>query len=182
MKQIGWRVLQTIISFFILLMLCSNAAQPGVWNAGGGGFNLLFPEDSSAFRKIQMQREAIAIQLYPGFGVVKGTYHMRNSTADTIKIKVGYPVQGVYYGQQRKNFDFEAELQESSTYFSAIDELSRLSINEQLLSTYEEADPYAVQQISIIKWFWMGILIGLPALVVLLVISGRYFMRRRRSR
>lgn len=101
MKQIrGWFLLAGI-ALFVLLLLCSNAAQPGIWNAGGGGFNLLFPEDSSAFRKIQMEREVIAIQLYPGFAVIKGIYQMRNTSGDTIAIRVGYPVQGIYDSEHR---------------------------------------------------------------------------------
>ncbi len=94
--------LRTIcISFFVIassIMLLSNSAQPGVWNAGGGGYHLLFPEDSLSFKKIQMQSEKISIQLYPGFAVVKGAYQMKNHTKDTLHIKVGYPVHGIYAG------------------------------------------------------------------------------------
>ncbi|PHN03533.1 hypothetical protein [Flavilitoribacter nigricans] len=338
MKQIGWWFLQLGAAFFVILLFCGNAAQPGVWNAGGGGFNLLFPEDSSAYRKIQMQREAITIQLYPGFAVVRGTYQMYNTTADSISIRVGYPVEGIYdsdqgmerneitfdglyrlkvlqdgrprpviaepvrspqpqaqtfdndnwyiwesvfppravteisvyfmvntndakitagyasdahnafiyilesgriwqqpiekadfkiqlmdglelediygisrsidfaavpadallfgskknfsplpsdnllinYGERVGSFDFAALVAESETYFAAVDELSSRRIAEQQLIPYEEADPYRVRQISIVQWFWMGLLIGLPALVVVLIILGRYFRRRSR--
>lgn len=101
MKQISWIILQSVALLFLYLLFCANAAQPGVWNAGGGGFTFLFPEDSTAFRKIRMQSEAINIQLYPGFAVVKGTYQMQNTTGDTIVIKVGYPVQGIYDSEHR---------------------------------------------------------------------------------
>lgn len=110
MKQIGVQVFQLMMLLFISLLFCSNAAQPGVWNAGGGGFSFLFPEDSSAFRRIQMKSEAIAIQLYPGFAVVKGTYQMLNTTDDSITIRVGYPVNGIYdsgYRMERNEITFD---------------------------------------------------------------------------
>lgn len=110
MKQIGLLVFKWITGIYLVLTLCSNAAQPGVWNAGGGGFNFLYPEDSTAFQKIQMQREQIAIQLYPGLAVVKGTYLMKNHTSDTIRIRVGYPVAGIYDGahhMQRNEISFD---------------------------------------------------------------------------
>ena len=86
-------------SFLVMiLLLLSNAAQPGICNAGGGGYHLLFPEDSLNFKKIQMHSEKISMQLYPGFAIVKGEYQMKNDTKDTISIKVGYPVNGIYEG------------------------------------------------------------------------------------
>lgn len=62
------------ILFFALLcmapVLLANVAQPGIWQAGGAGaFTPLFAEDSSAFRQVQMVREQVDIQLYPGFSV-----------------------------------------------------------------------------------------------------------------
>jgi len=83
---------------FLWIVLCfGNTAQPGIRTAGGmAGFNLLFPEDSSAFQKIQMVKESIDILLYPGFAVVKGTYWMANSTEDTITIKTGYPINAFF--------------------------------------------------------------------------------------
>ncbi len=89
-------------TFLILLFCClillpqpgySNAAQPGIFDAGGtGNFVLLFPGDSVYFRKIQMIDEHIAIQLYRGFAVVRGEYKMLNATDSPVSIKVGYPV------------------------------------------------------------------------------------------
>ncbi|WP_339662959.1 hypothetical protein [uncultured Polaribacter sp.] len=77
--------------------LVSNSAQPGVWNAGGSGaFTLLYPEDTIAYKKIQMKSEAIFMQLYKGFATVKGTYHFKNTASDTLKIKVGYPINAVF--------------------------------------------------------------------------------------
>ena len=84
----------------ILISTCfliSNSAQPGVWNAGGSGsFTLLYPEDSVAYKKIQMKSEDIYMQLYKGFAVVKGTYYFKNTVSDTLTIKVGYPVNNVF--------------------------------------------------------------------------------------
>lgn len=82
-----------ICSSFII----SNSAQPGVWNAGGSGtFTLLYPEDTIAYKKIQMQSEEIFMQLYRGFATVKGNYHFKNTSKDTLKIKVGYPINNVF--------------------------------------------------------------------------------------
>jgi len=76
----------------------ANAAQPGVWNAGGTVFTMLYPEDSLSFRKVQMQQECIYIQLYKGFAVVKGTYLFRNTSSRPLNFKMGYPVNGIYSG------------------------------------------------------------------------------------
>ena len=71
----------------------ANAAQPGIWNAGGmGNFSLLYPEDSLAYKKIQMVDEKVSVILYKGYAVVKGEYRMYNDTKDTIFIKTGYPL------------------------------------------------------------------------------------------
>ena len=75
--------LKNSIAFFCTLLLSCillcNASQPGIWNAGGSGsFKLLFEEDSLAYKQIQMQSEAIYMQLYKGFAVVKGEYNFYN--------------------------------------------------------------------------------------------------------
>lgn len=75
----------------------ANSAQPGFWDAGGtGSFSLLYPEDSAAYKKVQMVNELVAIQLYPGYAVVKGTYWMHNTTNDSLSFKAGYPMYGHY--------------------------------------------------------------------------------------
>ncbi|QNM84667.1 hypothetical protein H9W90_10710 [Polaribacter pectinis] len=90
------------------LFLVSNSAQPGVWNAGGSGsFTLLYPEDTVAYKKIQMKSEDIFMQLYKGFATVKGTYYFKNTASDTLKIKVGYPVNNVF-----ENVQFHHEVNE----------------------------------------------------------------------
>lgn len=91
------KIHKLLFLFFFSFLLVSNSAQPGIWNAGGSGtFTLLYPEDSLAYKKIQMQSENIFIQLHKGFGVVKGEYHFKNTTKDSLKIKVGYPVNNVF--------------------------------------------------------------------------------------
>lgn len=76
----------------------ANASQPGVWNAGGTVFTMLYPEDSLTFKKVQMQQERIYIQLYKGYAVVKGVYLFRNTTNEKLNFKMGYPVNGIYSG------------------------------------------------------------------------------------
>jgi len=91
------KIHQLIILLFCSFLLISNSAQPGVWNAGGSGtFTLLYPEDAAAYKKIQMQSEEIFIQLHNGFSVVKGVYHFKNTSKDSLNIKVGYPVNNVF--------------------------------------------------------------------------------------
>lgn len=84
---------------FLLLSVSAlaNIAQPGIRNAGGSaGLTLLFPEDSLAMKKVQMQKEYISIQLYKGFAVVKGQYWMKNTSTDSIFMKTGYPLNANY--------------------------------------------------------------------------------------
>lgn len=80
------------------IVLSSNVSQPGVYNAGGVSFSMLFPEDSLAYKKVQMQEEAIYIQLYKGYAVVKGTYKMVNTSTENLSFKMGYPINGIYSG------------------------------------------------------------------------------------
>lgn len=93
--------IKQLLGLFLILslglLLTSNSAQPGIWNAGGtGSFTLLYPEDSTAYKKIQMQSESIYMQLYKGYAVVKGNYHFYNTTDSLITIKVGYPINAVF--------------------------------------------------------------------------------------
>lgn len=81
-------------------LVIANTAQPGVWSAGGTGtFSLLFPEDTAAYKKIQMKQELVSIQLYPGFAIVKGEYWMYNAENYSITLKAGYPVNEMFEGQ-----------------------------------------------------------------------------------
>lgn len=98
--------LLSILTFSVILV--SNSAQPGVWNAGGSGsFTLLYPEDTIAYKKIQMKSENIYMQLYKGFATVKGNYYFKNTSTDTLKIKVGYPINNVF-----ENIDYHHKVNE----------------------------------------------------------------------
>lgn len=101
MKTIVHKFLVT--AFFLIAVATSqkafaNASQPGVWNAGGTVFTMLYPEDSLTFKKVQMQQERIYIQLYKGYAVVKGEYIFKNTTSEKLNFKMGYPVNGIYSG------------------------------------------------------------------------------------
>lgn len=94
--------MKKIVSFFglflIIVLCCSNVSQPGIYNSGGTTFSMLFPEDSLAYKKVQMQEEAIYIQLYKGYAVVKGTYKMVNTSSEKLSFRMGYPINGIYNG------------------------------------------------------------------------------------
>jgi hypothetical protein len=82
---------------FSALFAMANAAMPGLWSAGHGGrFIPLFKADSIHLGKIQMQRELVLINLYPGFAAVKGEYWMMNTTDKPVTMRVGYPINGRY--------------------------------------------------------------------------------------
>ncbi len=75
----------------------ANAAQPGIFNAGGdAGFRPLFSEDSSFVKTIQMKSEQITIDLFPGYAVVYGQYEMYNHTDSTLTFNMGYPVNSIF--------------------------------------------------------------------------------------
>lgn len=101
MKKTTYFVL-LIVQLFALFIptnnCLANAAQPGVWNAGGTVFTMLYPEDSSTFKKVQMVEESIYIQLYKGYAVVKGVYQFSNTSSDSLHFKMGYPINGIYSG------------------------------------------------------------------------------------
>lgn len=85
------------VLFFLLLhsLVYANIAMPGFWNTGTGRtFVHFFKEDAVHSGKVLMQEEEITIALYRDFAVVKGVYIMNNSTADTIKLRTGFPVSG----------------------------------------------------------------------------------------
>ncbi|PHK03737.1 hypothetical protein VF10_38295, partial [Nostoc linckia z13] len=100
MKNYNRLILGLLWCWSILLpqQTLANAAQPGIWNAGGKVFTMLYPEDSLSFKKVQMQQERIYIQLYKGFAVVKGTYIFKNTSNENLQFKMGYPVNGIYSG------------------------------------------------------------------------------------
>ncbi|MFN8297944.1 MAG: hypothetical protein U0T75_02470 [Chitinophagales bacterium] len=84
-----------LLFLFVPLVAFSNSAMPGFWSGGAAGeFYPLYKEDSIHLGKIQMQSEEILVHLYPGFAVVKGTYHMLNTTNEPVTLHTGYPVNG----------------------------------------------------------------------------------------
>ena len=133
MKNYSWYILALLLCYCILLpqKAMSNAAQPGIWNAGGKVFTMLYPEDSLSFKKVQLQQERIYIQLYKGFAVVKGTYIFKNTSNESLKFKMGYPVNGIYSGG------------ETNLNQITIDSLSQFKIkaNERWLSLIKENHP-----------------------------------------
>ena len=87
------RLIFLIFTAIVINQLPGNSAQPGIWSSGGfGHFELLFPEDSAARGKIKMTSEQVYIDIYKGFAVVKGVYHMKNLSANTLKFRAGYPL------------------------------------------------------------------------------------------
>ena len=85
-----------ILNIFLVKLIIANAAQPGIFSSGGAAFNLLIEKDSFAFQKLQMVDEEVYIQLYKGFAVVKGKYHIQNNSSDSISFKMGYPINSIY--------------------------------------------------------------------------------------
>lgn len=85
-----------VISLLLSDTTRANVTQPGIWNAGGTVFTMLFAEDSSTFKKVQMQEEQIYIKLYKGFAVVKATYLFKSTSTDMLQFKMGSPVNGIY--------------------------------------------------------------------------------------
>ncbi len=89
---------------FLPINIWANTAQPGFWNAGGtGSFSLFYPQDSTQYKKIQMVKELVSIQLHRGYAVVKGEYWMYNSYPDSITIKVGYPLNSSFISEETNN-------------------------------------------------------------------------------
>lgn len=109
----------------------ANAAQPGMWNAGGTVYTMLYPEDAITFKKVQMQQERIFIQLYKGFAVVKGTYVFKNTTNEHLQFKMGYPINGIYSGGEN---DLNQIILDSLSQF-------KIKANNKWLSLEKENHP-----------------------------------------
>lgn len=133
MKNYSRYILGLLFFCWVLLpqKAVANAAQPGIWSAGGKVFTMLYPEDSLSFKKVQMQQEQIYIRLYKGFAVVKGTYIFKNTSSESLKFKMGYPVNGIYSGG------------ETNLNQITIDSLSNFKIkaNERWLDLVKENHP-----------------------------------------
>ncbi|WP_111308484.1 hypothetical protein [Confluentibacter sediminis] len=134
MKTIAHKFLVT--AFFLIALSLShkalaNASQPGIWNAGGTVFTMLYPEDSLSFKKVQMQQERIYIQLYKGFAVVKGTYIFKNTSSENLQFKMGYPVNGIYSGGET---DLNQITLDSLSHF-------KIKANQRYLNLIKENHP-----------------------------------------
>jgi hypothetical protein len=82
--------------FLIILVVCCQSAQGNMsapyLNTGGGQTIEPFNKaDKWSISQIQMVSEVVKVNLYPGFAVVKGEYHMLNTADRPIKMQVGYP-------------------------------------------------------------------------------------------
>lgn len=109
------KILFIFLIFALSGKVFANAAQPGIWYAGGmGNFSLLFPDDSISYKKIQMTDEKVSILFYKGYAVVKGEYKMFNDTKDTIKIRTGYPLNTSF--KSKTNDVHRAEIMFDSLY------------------------------------------------------------------
>jgi len=101
------RLLVGLLCFLLTSAALGNAAMPGMWSSGHGGrFIPLFKQDSVHLGKIQMQRELVLINLYPGFAAVKGEYWMYNTTDQPVTMRVGYPINGRYPAELVSNVMF----------------------------------------------------------------------------
>ena len=90
-----------LITMLSTQCILANAAQPGLWTAGGTGtFSLLFQQDTVYHDKIQMVDELISIKLFDGFAVVKGSYWMYNAEDYPVTIHAGYPVNSIFESQK----------------------------------------------------------------------------------
>jgi hypothetical protein len=87
------------LSLFFSTMAFSNVSMPGIFQTGGSAsLSLLYPADSNEIGKIEMAREKVAIDLYQGYAVVKGSYLLINSEPDSVFIRMGYPKYSFYEG------------------------------------------------------------------------------------
>ncbi len=103
-----------------------NAAMPSISNVGtGNSFTPFFPADAKLGQQIAMQSEVVKVNLYPGFGVVKGEYQMFNATSKPITIRVGYPNNGNFINPQ---IDAQAKSGDSKIGAVFFNELAALKV------------------------------------------------------
>lgn len=90
----------TLTTLFVSFDANANISLPGFKNVGTGRTFLPFYENERKLAdKIQMKNEIIKVNLYKGFAVVKGEYEMQNLSDREIKIKVGYPDNGIFISE-----------------------------------------------------------------------------------
>lgn len=98
MSKLSTKYFFLVIALSAILWLCgarssqANISAPTINFGTGRTLTSLDPKNTKAATKIQMQSEVVRISLYPGFGVVKGEYHMVNTSKEAVKIQVGYPI------------------------------------------------------------------------------------------
>jgi hypothetical protein len=151
-------MIRRIVSVVVLTLIAvsftfANTAQPGIRAAGGtGSFTLLFPEDSLSYKKVQMRKELVSIQLYKGFAVVKGEYWMYNDTEEVISMKTGYPISAQYTSSKNNASDL------TEIFFDKLFKLKVIvdnqPVNYQKLE-FETSDPkiYPVVYNEKPKWY-----------------------------
>jgi hypothetical protein len=83
--------LSTILWLSVVRSSFANVSAPIINFGSGRTLTSLDSKNTNAVAKIQMQSEVVRISLYPGFSVVKGEYHMVNTSKEAVKIQVGYP-------------------------------------------------------------------------------------------
>jgi hypothetical protein len=135
---------------FSAIIATANAAMPGMWSTGHGGrFIPLFQADSVHFGKIQMQRELVLINLYPGFAAVKGEYWMLNTTDQPITMRVGYPVNGQY----------NAELVDNIMFRDLYN--IKAAVNDQAVNVVRAAEGYdsvykVIDKMQVQNWYYFA--------------------------
>ena len=125
------RIAFLLMAIVLHQKIFANAAQPGIWNAGGTVYTMLYPEDAYTFKKVQMQQERIFIQLYKGFAVVKGTYVFKNTSNEYLQFKMGYPINGIYSGGE---YDLNQIILDSLSQF-------KIKANNRWLTLEDENHP-----------------------------------------
>lgn len=106
LSSVAGRIL--VVLMFFSSSAFSNAAAPGVWDAGHGATMIpLFHSEASAIAQIQMQKELIQVDLYRNYAVVKGTYWFFNHSETVQRIHVGYPINGKADAVGREHVTFK---------------------------------------------------------------------------
>lgn len=80
-----------LILAFLYSLKLSAVPESGVWSCGGSGNYSFFPGTYIGVNDIEMDSIRVLAQLYPGFAVIKGTYFLKNTGSDTIKLTAGFP-------------------------------------------------------------------------------------------
>jgi hypothetical protein len=124
-------VLSTILWLSGVKSSFANVSAPTISFGSGRTLTSLVSKNTKAVAKIQMQSEVVRINLYPGFSVVKGEYHMVNTSKETVKIQVGYP-----------SYDRTAQTMENPSQVQTSGDLSNLRalVNGREVSTAKVDD------------------------------------------